>query len=104
MDGPINQLTEKVIGLAIEVRQQELPLTYKGAPIDCNFRYDVLIENRLLVDVKSVSELHPIFDAQMHTYLQRLNVDYGLILNFNVVLLKDGIRRRIRKGAGSVPT
>jgi GxxExxY protein len=121
---PINQLTRQIIGAAIEVhrelgpgllesayeeclchelrlrglafeRQVPLPLVYKGVKLDCGYRIDVLVERRVVVEVKSVECVLPIHEAQLLTYLKLGGWRVGLLINFNVPLLKDGIRRLI---------
>jgi len=121
---PLNQLTHQVIGAAIEVhrtlgpgllesayrkclcrelllkgipfqKERPLPLEYKGIRLECGYRYDILVDKRVIVEVKSVEALAPIHEAQIITYLRLGGWRLGLLINFNVVLLKDGIRRRI---------
>jgi len=116
-------LTEQVIGAAIEVhrtlgpgllestyehclihelaqrglrarRQVALPVRYKGVQIDCGYRLDILVENQVLIEIKSVEKLAPIHEAQLLTYLRLAGLPVGLLLNFNVKLLKDGLVRR----------
>jgi GxxExxY protein len=74
-------------------RQLELPAKYKGALLDCGYRLDFLVENTVVVEIKSVSLLQPIHEAQMLTYLKLGGWDLGLLMNFNVPVLKDGVRR-----------
>jgi len=116
------ELTKKVIGAAIEVhrflgpgllenvyeecldkefrdagikfqRQLELPIKYKGSVLDCGYRLDFLVEDSLVVEIKSVALLQPIHEAQMLTYLRLGNWNLGLLINFNMPVLKDGVRR-----------
>ena len=118
----INDLTGKVIGAAIEVhkflgpgllestyekclcrelelrkffleRQKELPVEYKGVKLDCGYRLDILVENRLIVELKACESLQPIHEAQLLTYLKLTGIKVGLLINFNVPVLKEGIRR-----------
>ena len=118
----INHLTGKVIGAAIEVhktlgpgllesvyeeclcrelqlskisyeRQKGLPVEYKGAMLDCGYRLDLVVEGRLIVELKSCDTLQPIHEAQLLTYLKITNIKIGLLINFNVPVLKDGIKR-----------
>lgn len=118
------QLTEQIIGAAIEVqrelgpgllesayeaalahelslrdinyeRQKEMPVRYKGFLIEVGYRIDLLIENQVIVELKAVTELHPIYEAQLMTYLKLSGRRFGLLINFNVPKLKDGILRRI---------
>jgi GxxExxY protein len=115
-------LTEKVIGFAIEVhrqlgpgllesayeeclcyelkengipfrRQVSLPVVYKGVRLDCGYRLDVLIQDQLILELKTVERLMPIHEAQMLTYLKLSGVRTGLLLNFHSTVLKDGLRR-----------
>ena len=117
-----DRLTEKVIGLAIEVhrhlgpgllesayeeclclelqeaglafrRQVPLPITYKSIRLDCGYRLDLLIEDQLILELKSVEGLLPIHEAQVLTYMRLSGVRTGLLLNFNSAVLKNGIRR-----------
>ncbi len=117
-------LTEKVIGLAIEVhrvlgpgllesayegcfcyelkandvphrRQVPLPVVYKSIKLDCGYRMDVVIDGRLVIELKTVDRLLPIHDAQMLTYLKLSGIRTGLLMNFNMPVLKDGIRRLV---------
>jgi GxxExxY protein len=122
--GQVNHLTEAVIGAAIEVhralgpgllestyemclcheltlkgipfeRQKAIPVEYKAIKLDCGYRADLLIDRILLVEVKSVEVLAPIHDAQLLTYLKLGGWSAALLINFNVRLLKQGIRRRV---------
>jgi len=120
----LNQLTEQIIGAAIEVhkavgpgllesayeeclcrelalrsipfeQQRPLPVEYKGTRLDCGYRLDLLVSGNVVVEVKSVSALEPVHEAQLLTYLKLGGWKLGLLINFNVPILKDGIRRRI---------
>lgn len=82
----------KSLGLSVE-RQRPLPLVYKGLNLDVGFRIDTVVENRVVVEIKAVDSLQPIHEAQLMTYLRLSHIKVGLIINFNVRLLKDGIRR-----------
>ena len=124
MNPHINELTYEIIGAAIEVhrtlgpgllessyreclcrelslrkinfqRERGLPLRYKGIQLECGYRIDVLVANLVVVEIKSVEVLAPIHDAQLLTYLRLGGWKVGLLINFNVVVLKAGIRRRI---------
>jgi GxxExxY protein len=87
-------LTHELIQREVEVQfQVPLPLVYKGIKLDCGYRLDLLIEKKLIVEVKSVEALNDIHMAQMLTYLRLSNCKLGLLLNFNAVLLKSGIKR-----------
>jgi GxxExxY protein len=117
-------LTEKIIGAAIEVhrelgpgllesayevclchelstrhisfqRQVELPIEFKSVHLDCGYRLDLLIENRVIVELKCVEQVTDIHRAQLLTYLKLSQLKVGLLLNFNVPLLKDGIVRMV---------
>lgn len=74
-------------------RQKPMPVVYKGVRLDCGYRLDLLIDNLVVVDLKAVDKIHPVHEAQMHTYLKLANCKLGLLLNFNVLLLKRGIKR-----------
>lgn len=120
-------LTEKVIGLAIEVhrqlgpgllesayeeclcyelvhakfvfrRQVALPIVYKSVRLDCGYRLDVVVENRLILELKTVERLMPIHEAQVITYMRLSGMPTGLLLNFNSAVLKHGIRRLMLSG------
>ncbi len=73
--------------------QPELPVEYKGVFLDCGYRIDLLIEGKLIVELKSVAALLPIHDAQLLTYMKLAKIQVGLLLNFNVLRLKDGLKR-----------
>jgi GxxExxY protein len=125
MNAPRNDLTHAVIGMAIEVhrelgpgllesayeeclayelqqswlkflRQSPVPIRYKGLELDCGYRLDLLIEDELVIELKSVEELLPIFDAQLLTYMKLSDKRLGPLINFNVPMLKMGIRRFVR--------
>lgn len=86
-------------GINIE-RQKPLPVRYKGVLLDCGYRLDMVVEQKIIVEFKAVAKLDPIHEAQMQTYLKISKYTVGLIMNFNVKLLKDGIRRFVH---GYVP-
>ncbi|HET9982982.1 MAG TPA: GxxExxY protein [Longimicrobiales bacterium] len=90
------ELTER--GLAFE-RQLALPVVYKGIQLDCGYRLDLLVERTVVVELKSVERLDPIYIAQLVTYLKLSAFPTGLLINFNVKPLKDGIRRLNRTPA-----
>jgi GxxExxY protein len=77
------------------IRQQRLPVIYKGEPVECDLVADIVVENSLLLEIKSVQIIHPIHEAQLLTYLKVSGIHTGLILNFNESRLIDGIRRRV---------
>ena len=74
-------------------RQKELPIEYKGAKLDCGYRLDIVVENRVVVELKACESLLPIHEAQLLTYLKLTKYKLGLLLNFNVALMKNGITR-----------
>jgi GxxExxY protein len=74
-------------------RQREMPLCYKGVKLNCGYRLDLIVEGELVLELKAVSELQPIHQAQLLTYLKLERRSLGLLINFNVPVLKDGIRR-----------
>jgi GxxExxY protein len=76
-------------------RQLILPVQYKGVNINCGFRLDLLVDRSIVVEIKAVDTLLPIHEAQLLTYLKLGGWHLGLLINFNVPLLKDGIRRRV---------
>jgi len=82
----------KLRGVVFE-RQKPLPLEYKGIRLDCGYRLDLLVEGRVIMEIKSVEALAPIHEAQMLTYLRLAAVKVGLLINFNTPVLKDGIKR-----------
>lgn len=119
-----NRITEAIIGCAIEVhkelgpglmesvyevclikmlksegllvkRRVVLPVHFKGEKLDKEFIIDLLVEEEIVVELKSVEVLLPVHEAQLVTYLKLSNKKLGLLINFNVVLLKEGIKRRI---------
>ena len=73
--------------------QVALPLTYQGIKMDAGLRPDMVVEECVIVEFKSVDTMHPIFDAQLITYLKLTGIRLGFLINFNVVHLKDGIKR-----------
>jgi GxxExxY protein len=117
-----DELSKRVIGCAIEVHkelgpgllesayeqclahelalkgipfqlQKPMPVQYKGLLIDCGYRLDLLVDEKLIVELKSVAIIDPIHEAQILTYLKLAKIKTGLLINFNVGLLKDGIKR-----------
>ena len=83
-------------GLLVE-KQKPLPLVYKEVKLDCGYRLDLLVEKKVIVEVKSVEALNDIYLAQVLTYLKLSDCKLGLLMNFNVVLMKDGIKRIVNK-------
>ena len=117
-----NPLTDKIIGAALEVhrhigpgllesayeeclcselsrcglrfqRQVHLPVLYKGLRLDCAYKMDLVVEDSVVVEIKAIDQLLPIHKAQLLTYLRASGKRTGLLINFNVVKLKDGLRR-----------
>lgn len=120
----VNELTYEIIGAAIEVHrvlgpgllesayqaclcrelslrginfQKELPLhvQYKGVRLDCGYRIDVLVAELVVIEIKTVEAIAPVHDAQLLTYLRLGGWKVGLLINFNVAVLKHGIHRRV---------
>ncbi len=119
-----NELSRHIIGAAIEVhkelgpgllesayeecmayelgqrnlsfeRQKPVPVIYKGVPLDCEFRIDLFVGRLVVVELKSVDALAPIHTAQTLTYMKLIHCKLGLLLNFNVNMMKQGIRRLV---------
>ena len=84
-------------GLAVD-RQRGLPLVYKGVRLDCGYRLDLLVDHKLPIELKSVEKIHPIHEAQILTYMRIGRFQLGLLMNFNVAVLKDGLHRKIQSG------
>jgi GxxExxY protein len=76
-------------------RQVPLPLDYRGIRCECGYRLDLLVARAIVVEIKSIKAIAPIHEAQLLTYLRLGGWKLGLLLNFNVVVLKDGIRRKV---------
>jgi GxxExxY protein len=120
----INALSNAVIGAAIEVhrilgpgllesayeeclcrelsirnvpfeRQMALPVRYKGVELDCGYRIDVLVDKVVILELKAVENILPIHEAQVLTYLRLTNLWLGLLINFNVPVLKNGVKRLV---------
>jgi GxxExxY protein len=120
----LNLLSEKIIGCSIEVhrhlgpgllesayqecleyefdlermnykKEYSIPLIYKGKKIDCSYRVDYLVEDEIIVELKSVEQILPIHKAQLLTYLKITDKKLGLLINFNVSLLNEGIVRLV---------
>lgn len=79
-------------GVAFE-RQRQVPVHYKGATLECGYRLDLVVEETVLVELKSVEKLSPVHEAQVITYLRLTGLPVGLLVNFNVVRLRDGLQR-----------
>lgn len=119
-----NEITHEIIGAALEVhralgpgllesayeeclchelnlrhipfeRQRALPLQYKGRRLDCGYRLDLVVLDSVVVEIKAIESILPIHEAQLLSYLKIGGWKIGLLLNFNVSVLKDGIRRRV---------
>ena len=122
----MNQLSSKIIGAAIEVhktlgpgllesayeeclchelsiqgllfeKQKPLSLDYKGKKLDCGYRLDIVVEKEVIIELKSCEKIEPIHKAQLLTYLKLSGLNLGLILNFNVPLMRDGIVRIVNE-------
>lgn len=76
-------------------RQVALPVAYKGMRLDCGYRLDIVIDNQVIIEIKSVEAILPIHKAQLLTYLKLSGFKVGLLLNFNVSVLKNGITRLV---------
>ena len=74
-------------------KERAIPLIFEEIRMECGYRADVIVENKVLIEIKCVEALADIHKAQMLTYLRLTNIKLGLLINFNVVLLKDGIKR-----------
>jgi len=86
----------KKLGLKVE-NQILLPLKYKEISIDNAYRIDLIVESKVIIEIKSVLDIHPIFYSQVLTYLKLTNIKLGLLINFNTPLIKDGIHRIVNK-------
>ncbi len=85
-----HELTRNSINIELQLA---LPVHYKDVRLDCGYRIDILIEKQLIVELKSVEEIRGIHEAQLLTYMKLAGVKTGLLINFNVTKLKDGIKR-----------
>ena len=83
------------VGLVFQ-RQVPLPVIYKSVRLDCGYRLDVVVENSVVIELKSVERLMPVHEAQLITYLKLSGIQTGLLLNFNTPVLREGIRRLTR--------
>jgi GxxExxY protein len=80
----------------LRFRQQvELPLVYKDVKLDCGYRIDFIVEEKVILELKAIEGILPVHQAQLLTYLRLSGLRIGLLMNFNVPVLKDGIRRRV---------
>lgn len=82
----------KLMGLTF-TREVPVPVRYKGIEVRSNLRADILVENEIIVEVKAVNKLNSLFEAQLMTYLKLSSKELGLLINFNVHLLKEGLHR-----------
>jgi GxxExxY protein len=87
------------LGLRVE-RQKPVPLIYESVHLDCGFRADLLVEGLVIVEVKAREALHPIDEAQLLSHLRLLDLRVGLLMNFHVLVLKDGIKRMVNNYQG----
>jgi len=121
-----NEISNKIIGLAIEVhkslgpgllesaykeclyykiiksglfaeKEKSMPLIFEEVKLDCGYRIDILVEDKVVIEIKSVEALNDVHFAQTLTYMKLGNFKLGLLINFNICLLKDGIRRIANK-------
>ncbi len=74
-------------------RQKHLPADYKGINLDCGYRIDILVDDLVIIELKAVAQLDPLFEAQLLTYLKLSQLWLGMLLNFNVSVMKHGIKR-----------
>ncbi|HEX7367678.1 MAG TPA: GxxExxY protein [Pelobium sp.] len=86
----------KKSGLFVE-KEKPLPIFYDEVELECGYRLDLFVANRLVIEIKSVKEMNDIYLAQLLTYLKLSECKLGLLINFNVLLLKDGIKRVINE-------
>ena len=77
------------------LRQVGLPVEYKGVRLDCGYRLDLVVEDRVIIELKAVESVLPVHEFQLITYLKISSKKVGLLINFNVAVLKDGIVRRV---------
>ena len=86
----------KQLGFTIE-QQKPLPVTYKGMVLDCGYRLDLVVEDAVIVELKAVEQLTAIFEAQLLSYLRLTGKKVGLLINFHVPVLKNGIKRIVNE-------
>ena len=84
----------RTAGLLVE-RQKNMPVPYKGLRLEVGYRLDLHVEHKVILELKAVEEIHPIHIAQLMTYMKLANYRLGILINFNVLLLKDGIKRYV---------
>jgi len=82
------------LGLRVE-RQKAVPLVYEAVNLDCGFRADLVVNGRVVIEIKAKEALHPVDEAQLLSHLRLLNIPVGLLINFHVAMLRDGIRRMV---------
>ncbi|PWT82615.1 MAG: GxxExxY protein [Acidobacteria bacterium] len=87
------------IGLHVE-RQKPIPVVYEGVKLECGFRADLLVEGQVIAELKAKDALHPIDEAQVLSHLRLLGLPVGLLINFHVIHLKDGIKRLVNRYQG----
>ena len=80
--------------------QKPLPVIYKAVKLDCGYRLDLLVENLVIVEIKTVDAILPVHEAQLLSYMKLTRCRVGLLINFNVLKLTDGIRRRVLQFPG----
>lgn len=78
-------------------RQQSVNMIFNGRQVPADFRLDLVVDEQILLELKAVDQLHPIHEAQIHSYLKMSGLPLGLLVNFNVPLIKDGLRRFVPK-------
>jgi GxxExxY protein len=97
--GLLESIYEECLGLELELRglsferQKPLLVTYKGKKLQCVYRLDLVVEKQIIIELKSCENIEPIHKAQLLTYLKLSDLRLGLLLNFNVPLMRDGITR-----------
>lgn len=79
-------------GLLVE-QQKAVPILYKGIELESGYRVDLMVERKIILELKAVETMHPIYQAQLMSYLRLANCKLGFLVNFNVALIKDGIKR-----------
>jgi GxxExxY protein len=82
------------LGLRVE-RQKAVPLVYESVKLDCGFRADLVVEDRVVIELKCKEVLHPVDQAQLLSHLRPLDIPVGLLINFHVVFLREGIKRMV---------
>lgn len=79
------------------VKQQALPVVYEGIYLELGFRADLIVNNKVIIEIKSIEALAPVHRKQLETYLRLTGIRLGLLINFNVELIKDGIQRVVNR-------